>query len=376
MHAGRPSDILVAMLISFVIPTRNRSGELAFTLEKFQALSLDDLGGVSEVVIVDNGSDVVMDTPGALDNGIRIRRVDLDENIGTSARNIGAQHARGQWIVMLDDYSNLCPGSIGEYLSRVDLGVGAIGGEIFLPSGKHEAGGLPEVFVGCGCAIRRDAFLAAGGYYGGFGYYAEEYDLCAKLIAGGYSIHHTRAFQFEHRKTSTGRDMDEILYRLVRNNGWVIQRHAPEQHRTKALDEMLSRYKKIAINEHALAGYQRGEGDLERTISNQSRSALTSHQWDRFVGNDAMQRSLVVELEKRLSATVTIVGPSNGKGLGQIRSAINACGFEVSESRTSREAMQVIGTLSPGPMLDAKIAFPDAVCPWFIEDSSPIGVHL
>ena len=151
------------MHISFVIPTRNRQHELAYTLEQLERLSLHDLGGGSEVVVVDNGSDRVMELPRKLSNGIRVTATQLGENRGTGARNIGAEHARGDWVIMLDDDSNLCQGPVGEYLSNVDTQVAAVGGEIILPSGQHESGGLPEVIVGCGCAIRREVFLNVGG---------------------------------------------------------------------------------------------------------------------------------------------------------------------------------------------------------------------
>ncbi len=379
MQANRFVDTLHSMHISFVIPTRNRQHELGYTLGQLERLSLDELGGESEVVIVDNGSDSVMDVPNTLRNGIQVSMVSLGENIGAGARNIGAEHALGDWVIMLDDDSNLCTGEVGDYLAGVDAKVAAVGGEILLPTGQHESGGLPEVVVGCGCAIRRDAFLDVGGYDVSFGYYAEEYDLCAKLIAAGHSIMHTMAIRFEHRKCAVGRDMDEILYRLVRNNGWVIQRHAPDAHRNDALKEMYTRYQQIAINEHAMAGYRRGCDELERTIKTQRPVPLSMDEWDRFVGNAALRTSLLKHHQLQQASSVSIVGPARGKGLGQICSALESLGC-VLDTTNSPESVQVIGTLSPGPMLDAKIEYRDAISPWMvedrlIEDSIPLSVH-
>lgn len=372
-HGARSSDTLAAMLLSFVMPTRNRSRELAFTLEQLGMLDLESLGGESEVVIVDNGSESPIDLPERLSNSIAVIRVGLDENLGTGARNIGAQHAKGRWIIMLDDDSNLMPGEVGAYLSGLDSNVAAVGGEILLPTGRHEAGGLPEVIVGCGCAIRRDVFLEVGGYDTGFGYYAEEYDLCAKLIADGYRIGQTRAIGFEHRKCAAGRNMDEILYRLVRNNGWVIQRYAPAASLTASIDEMLMRYERIAINESAVDGYRRGVRELESTICDQMRSPLDGAQWDRFIGLDAMERCLGAELANCKPSAVVIVGGSHGKGLGLIRGLIESQGIEILDSEAQADALSVIGTLSPGPMLDGQIEFPDALSPWLIEEMAQIG---
>lgn len=367
------------MHISFVIPTRNRQHELAYTLEQLERLSLHDLGGGSEVVVVDNGSDRVMELPRKLSNGIRVTATQLGENRGTGARNIGAEHARGDWVIMLDDDSNLCQGPVGEYLSNVDTQVAAVGGEIILPSGQHESGGLPEVIVGCGCAIRREVFLNVGGYDERFGYYAEEYDLCAKLIAAGHSILHTMALRFEHRKSVTGRNMNEILFRLVRNNGWVIQRYAPSSCRSEAFDEMYARYKEIAIKEDAVDGYRRGCAELVQTLEAQRLTPLSASSWDRFIGVSAVRESLSLQLEQYSCAEVSVVGSSWAKGYQQICGAIESLGHVINTSK-DRECIEVIGSLSPGPMLDARLIYPDAICPWqiedrLIEDSASLRVH-
>jgi len=364
------------MLISFVIPTRNRLSELSITLEQLQKLNMDDLGGQAEVIVVDNGSHSRLDLPAKLTNGLMIQQVHLDENIGAGARNVGVEHAHGDWVIMLDDDSNLRPGEVGAYLDLVDPALGAIGGEIYLPDGSHEAGGLPEVIVGCGCAIRRDAFLEVGGYDASFGYYAEEYDLCAKLIAGGYTVGHCRSLQFDHRKCSVGRHMDQILYRLVRNNGWVIKRFAPDKYRQFALDEMLTRYELIAVKEQAVDGYRRGCAALESTIDDQKQQALNAHEWDRFTGASAVRSSLSAELSKYSSQTVSIVGPACGKGLGLIQDVIESCGFSLDCGLQCVDSLEVIGTLSPGPMIDARSLFPAAITPWEIESSSTASISL
>jgi len=360
------------MLISFVIPTRNRPDELDYTLRQLEKFSQDDLGGQSEVVIVDNGSDGPVSFCDQLKNGIKISQIHLDQNIGAGARNIGVEHASGDWVIMLDDDSSPCLGGFGAYLAGVEPMYGAIGGEIYLPNGRHEAGGLPEVVVGCGCAIRRDPFLSVGGYDSSFGYYAEEYDLCAKLIASGYAIKQTRAMCFEHRKSPLGRDMNEILYRLVRNNGWVIQRYAPQHIRPQALDEMFNRYEQIARIERALDGYRRGRTALEHSIEDQPRRALSQLEWDRFVGAAALEQSLSVELKAQLPPSIALVGGPLGKGVEQIRKTIESCGFSI-DDEAHADHLQVISTLSPGAMLDAKQAFPNAICPWEIEHVPPLS---
>ena len=45
-------------------------------------------------------------------------------------------------------------------------------------------------------------------------------------------------FRVLHRKVTANRDMNVILSRLVRNNGWVAQRYAPEVRRKEELREV------------------------------------------------------------------------------------------------------------------------------------------
>jgi GT2 family glycosyltransferase len=363
------------MLVSFVIPTQNRHKELVHTIEQLTNIDLDMLGGNAELIIVNNGSDIDLRIPAKLQNGIVVEQVDLDKNYGVGARNIGVDRAHGDWVIMLDDDSSILPGSIGEYLSRIGPHVGAVGGEIFLPDGSHEAGGLPEVFVGCGCAIRRKAFLEVGGYDSSFGYYAEEYDLCAKLIRNGYSIHHTQSLRFLHRKTMTGRVMNEILYRLVRNNGWVIERYAPDEYRDSAIQHMIKRYMQIAEHECAMDGYERGLNDYLDTKNDQVRQPLDHNQWDRFVGKAAIQ-SMVETVASQGHKQISLVGPSRGKGRGLIASELKSRGvFAVDENHSEHESPHpyIIATLSPGPILDCIRKYPQAMAMWDIE---PVAIKI
>lgn len=362
------------MLISFVIPTRNRSQTLEYTLKQLEMLESADLGGDSELIVIDNASDDPDDLPSSLSDSMKIRHVRLDANMGAGARNIGVEHAKGEWIIMLDDDSNLMPGNVSSYLDQVDNSYAAIGGEILLPTGKHEAGGLPEVIVGCGCMFRRNAFLEVGGYDTTFGYYAEEYDLCAKLIGAGYQIKHTNAVRFEHRKSQVGRRMDEILFRLVRNNGWVFDRYAPLDVRDQAIKEMVARYEQIAIVENAIEGFERGLRSLEETRQEQKCSSLSRSQWDRFVGDHAMNQFLVPTLNQYEPTKVSVVGAIRGKGLSQIERVIESCGHELAvDDHNTLANVQVVGSLSPGPMSDTMLDYPNAISPWQIEANPVLG---
>lgn len=346
------------MRLSLIIPTRNRHEELARTLGMIARYDPALLGESPELIVIDNESGRPVRTPPRLANGVRTRVIRLDRNAGAAARNTAASHAAGDWLLMLDDDSAPVAGDFARVLQAAPPDLVAIGGEIFLPGGAREAGGLPEVIIGCGCAVRRDAFLGLGGYDERFEYYAEEYDLCARLIARGLRITHTRAIRFEHRKVAHGRSFDRILARLVRNNGWTIARYAPDAEREPAMHAMLDRYRRIGALEDAIPGYEAGRTELFATLDRQPRSPLSQEHWDRFTGLAACREHLGDELTD--ADTVALV--RRGKGDDLIERAVRESGTEIVPDPLEADRL-VVGTLSPGPMLDAAEQT-GAAAPW------------
>ncbi len=313
------------------------------------------LGTDPEVIVVDNVSRVPPDIPVRLGNGISVSRVLLDENRGASARNIGAAAATGEWLVMLDDDSVPTSGGVWPCLRAMPEGVAAVGGEILLPDGRHEVGGLPEVFIGCGAAVRRGAFLSAGGYDASFDYYVEESDLCARLVLSGGRIAHSRALRFEHRKSATNRSFARILFRLVRNNAWVIWRYAPTLLRDRCLDSMLERYAGIARREGVYPAWQAAREEALASLDEQPSRTMGEAAWDRLTGVAAFRGAGLAQLTNDGVRAVKIVAP--GKGVEQIEAALADSGIELRDDAV----VSVIGTLSPGPMLDGPAG---AVRPW------------
>lgn len=347
------------MKLSMIIPTRDRPEVLRETLVRLELLDPIDLGAC-ELLIIDNASSQPLDLPGHLANGIEVRGIRLETNIHAAARNIGAEEAVGDWLIMLDDDSSPLSCPIVEILSDLPSDVAAVGGEIRLPNSKRESGGLPEVIVGCGCAIRRDSFLAVGCYDELFGYYAEEYDLCAKLIRAGHRVLQTRSLMFEHRKSTVGRDFNEIIYRLVRNNAWVYQRYAPEYLRRDMIDSMVNRYHEIAIKEAALIGFERGLAELKETLDLQVRSPLDPLHWDRFTGRAAVRAGIGTIFHER-GEPVQLVGPRTAKGREIVQSELLRQGCSIERSG---DAVSVVTSISPGPMLDLHEQS-RAIMPWF-----------
>lgn len=339
-------------MISYILPTHNRPDRLERTLAQINKLNAEDLApiGGGEIVIVDNASDSTIKVPQTLPNGLPIKLVCLEKNMAAASRNIAAQNASGDWLIMLDDDSYPLDSGFVDVLLNAPSDIAAIGADIRLPCGKREAGGLPEVIIGCGAAIRRDAFLAVGGYEESFHYYVEEYDLCAKLLLAGYRVIHDLRFRIMHEKVSAGRDMNVILKHLVRNNGWVSQRYAPEDCLANELRETIVRYGQIAKKESAEPGYLQGIKELFSTLSDQPRQPMSDELFDRFTGISHVRNSL--ENLQLADSNIKIALVNKGKNCWAVEKVLNEIGAQVIENECDADLL-MIATLSPGPMLDA-----------------------
>lgn len=370
----------VDMGITYVIPTRNRHHQLCQTLEALSRLHHDSKeafdGCGAEILVVDNASDPPVELSSVSSPILSPRVIRLHENHGAAARNLGVKQAQYDWIVMLDDDSYPLDGEFVVAIQSSPADVAVVGAEISLSNGRREAGGLPEVFIGCGAAIRREAFLAVDGYDSDFGYYAEEYDLSAKLILAGWRIIHDRRFKVRHQKVAAGRDMGRILQRLVRNNGWVAWRYAPDDPDTltAALAEAVSRYAFIAVKEGAAEGFALGMSELLRSLDRQPRHPMTREQFDRFTGLAHARKSLESCSDRWLGRHIAIV--DEGKNSWVVRQVVEDLGAVIVDEPAAE--WLVVGTLSPGPMLDSwemHRAGPRPVfSPWQLEDGQPPGM--
>ncbi|MEM8835309.1 MAG: glycosyltransferase [Planctomycetota bacterium] len=329
--------------IDIVIPTRDRPHELARTLDRLDALTAE-----STIFVIDNASHAPLDVPARLPRGSRIELIRLDRNAGTAARNIAAHASNAEWLLVLDDDSSpRVPWQ--PIVNSDDPTVAAIGADIALPTGAREAGGLPEVFVGCGALLRRQAFLDAGGYDESFGYYAEETDLCARLIAGGHRIAFDANFRVEHRRAETNRSVAHIVERLARNETLVIHRYAPADQRDEWVERTLARRRQIAEREACAEAFERGRAAFELAARNEDRQPLSRTQWDRLIGR-AFVRTAIESL-RTLRVAVEMPAGAPGKHADVILYECERIGCQLVE--IGEAEVIVAGTLAPGLALDA-----------------------
>ncbi len=194
----------------------------------------------------------------------------------------------------------------------------------------------------------------------------------------GRFIDHDGRFRVRHSKVTTGRDMDLILRRLVRNNGWVARRYAPRDELFGQLIEVIDRYGAIARRENAVDGYLKGLADLFATIDEQPRGAMKPAHFDRFTGLAHVRRALGASTLLTAGGTrVAIV--EAGKNAWVVRRVLGELGCEIVSDERDAEAL-VIGTLSPGPMLDAcdrrRGSAVAVIAPWILRQRAYAVDHV
>ncbi|GIE97522.1 glycosyltransferase family 2 protein [Paractinoplanes rishiriensis] len=174
--------------VTVVVATRNRHDRLRDTVPRHRA----------PVVVVDNASDQPIRVPGA-------DVVRLADNRGAAARNVGVERAGTPYVAFADDDSYWSPGSLARAarvlrqhpraaLLAAQVRVGADGrldpvsaGMATAPLGWPAGAPGPAVlgFLSCSVIVRRDAFLAAGGFHPRLFVYGEESLLAMDLAAAG-----------------------------------------------------------------------------------------------------------------------------------------------------------------------------------------------
>jgi len=222
--------------VSAVILAFNRLRAVNRVIDELEAQ-----GVVDEIIVVDTGTD---GTAAA----VRERGIEAFEpgDVGVAGRNVGAEAATHDLILMLDDDSFPVPGSV-EFLvgameanPRLAVATGLIRdttweGEVlqathpgsfdwFLRAGR--TGDPPEgfevfFFAEGGCLARRRAFLDAGGFFAPYFFTQSEIDATMRIAAAGWEVRYFPQAAFDHLKATEGRARYDRTLRLrIRNQLW------------------------------------------------------------------------------------------------------------------------------------------------------------
>lgn len=239
--------------ISAVLITHNRRGWL---LEALTHLARSG-APLDECLVVDNAStDGTAPAVRARFPGVRL--LVSTENLGVArARNLGAERARYDLVLFLDDDGVLEPEGLlplavelrsRPRLAAVGLTVVEVGRpqlSPLLPGGgrapSEASAGRQTIppaqgisiepawtFRGGAVLFKREVFEAVGGYSETFFYSHEEDDLVLRLWRHGYRVAISPAVRFRHFGDLNGQlSRKERLYSYYRNRQRVIWRHLP-----------------------------------------------------------------------------------------------------------------------------------------------------
>jgi GT2 family glycosyltransferase len=211
--------------VTIVVMTRNRWPDLQKSLPHHRV----------PVILVDNGS--TDGTPA------RVRKhhpavdvVELETNHGSTARNIGVARARTPYVAFADDDSWWAAGSLSRAAATFDahprlavLAARMLVGEdentdpicaVMADSPLARDADLPGPsvlgFLACGAVVRRDAYLAAGGFDDVVFFMGEEERLALDLAAMGWGLAYVENVVARHHPSPV-RDPVARAARAARN---------------------------------------------------------------------------------------------------------------------------------------------------------------
>lgn len=216
---------MTAENVTVVVMTRDRWPDLQGSLPRHEA----------PVILVDNGS-----TDGTPD---LVRRhfphvdvVELGHNHGSTARNIGVELARTRYVAFADDDSWWAPDALtaAEELLDAHPRLGVLAGRILVgkeerpdpvcrlmadsPLGTDDDLPGPSVlgFLACGVVVRREAYLAGGGFDDVVFFMGEEERLALDLASLGWGLAYVDQV-VAHHHPSPSRDSVKRQARAARN---------------------------------------------------------------------------------------------------------------------------------------------------------------
>jgi len=211
--------------VTVVVMTRDRWADLQTSLPRHEA----------PVILVDNGSSD--GTPELVRRTFpHVDVVELGSNHGSVARNIGVERARTPYVAFADDDSWWARGALGraeEVLDRhprlaVLAGRTLVGADerpdpicalmADSPLGRESDLPGPSVlgFLACGAVVRRDAYLAGGGFDDVIFFMGEEERLALDLATLGWGLAYVDDV-VAHHHPSPARDSIERQARAARN---------------------------------------------------------------------------------------------------------------------------------------------------------------
>jgi hypothetical protein len=236
--------------LSIIVPAYNHRGDLQQCVAALSAAA----GTNSEIIVVDDGSTEELRSV-VTDSGTDVLR--LSRNSGpSSARNLGARHARGDILLFVDSDLVVAPGAVNALIQRLEADptvAAAFGSYDNHPQAKgvvsqyrnllhhyvHQTGNVEAstFWAGFG-AIRRSVFEAVGGFdEKRFPRCIEDIELGGRLRRAGHRIILAKDIQGTHLKRWTLRSVikTDVCCRAIPWTRLIMeQKQAPDDLNLKA----------------------------------------------------------------------------------------------------------------------------------------------
>ncbi len=222
-------------LVSILVLTLNRQEKLRRCLH---SILVQDFPGV-EIVVVDNDS--IDGTATMLrEDFSEVKYVGLSENRGGGGRNVGAEKAEGELLIILADdtrlpRSNTLSRIVENFRDNSDLG--AAGFRLIDEEGEQEdwfhwqkignerEGYLSPTFPACAAAIRPEMFERTGGFWEPYFAYMEERDFATRILASGVEIRYFPLISIIHEGSGRKKELGRKFYFKTRNTFWYFWRN-------------------------------------------------------------------------------------------------------------------------------------------------------
>lgn len=206
--------------VTVAVITRDRRAGVLRTLDALTALPERP-----PVILVDNSSDeATLEAVRLHPAAPRVLRP--RENTGALGRNLAVRQARTPYVAFSDDDSWWTPGALRQAADLLDAysRLGLVAARTLVGPEEAEdplnavlaASPLPREpdlpgrpvlgFLACACVVRRDAFLAAGGYHPLLFFGGEETLLAYDLAADGWGVTYEPTLTAHHHPEPGGRD--------------------------------------------------------------------------------------------------------------------------------------------------------------------------
>jgi GT2 family glycosyltransferase len=232
LRSGLVEAATEACTLSVVVLSYNRRDALLETLRRLRAgAATRD----AEIIVVDNAS-----ADGSAD-AVRehapwARLIVLDRNGAIAGFNRGVEAASGELVLILDDDARpddaALAGAVALLSRRADLGAATLlpvhpaTGRGEWPFGAGLTGPRDDwPVMGCCNLVRRDVWLAVGGYDESFFLYRNDVELALKILAAGRGVHFNPAWRCEHDSPASGAKSARWCELATRNWVWLARRH-------------------------------------------------------------------------------------------------------------------------------------------------------